>query len=355
MLAVRKIDSGSAPSLCEVPAPQPKEGELLLDVLSVGICGSDLHVVKEDPGYEWMRNYFPRTLGHEIIGRVRSNSSAPSIAPGTVVAVRPRIECKTCLACMSDRAQHCSQRVRIGLEREGGLAEQVVVPASNCFVLPPGIDSATAALLEPLAVAVHGVHKAAIPLGGVVAVIGMGAIGLLAGQVLKAAGAGLVLAMGLESDENSGGFDAARELAMQPVRADHDGWKEYRGRCALVFLAAGGAKAFELAVALAGPRAQIVLAGLGTGPVSFDADNAVRKELQMIGTHGATNEDWLSAIAMASSEQIAGNHIISHTMRLEETPDAFKLLAQGRARKVVIAADDVTRRSIQEAGGEGGA
>jgi L-iditol 2-dehydrogenase len=133
------------------------------------------------------------TLGHEFAGTIEATGPGVTLAAGTLIACDPNIACGTCPACLTGRVNLCEALVAIGVHRDGGLADRVVIPAHRAFPLPPGLDPAHGALAEPLSCTLHGVDLAAPGPGQRVTVIGGGVIGLLAVQLAKAAGADVLL------------------------------------------------------------------------------------------------------------------------------------------------------------------
>ncbi len=169
----------------EIPSPEPGPGEVLLDVIACGICGSDLEGYMGTPGMA-ARRVPPLLLGHEFVGRVRQG---PQEWVGRVVAVYPLVTCNACRYCRSGRQHLCPRRELIGLHRPGAFAEQVVVPLDRLFPLLDGIPPWRGALAEPLAVAWHALTLAGPLLGQEVCVVGGGAIGFLCAWLARRSGA----------------------------------------------------------------------------------------------------------------------------------------------------------------------
>lgn len=143
----------------EVPDPAPSGGELVIRVAACGVCGSD---IKAQP-------YMPAgmVMGHELGGEVVSvGAGVKDHLVGSTVAVLPVISCGTCPACAAGTVAHCAQTRYLGMGPDrGGFAEFAAVPARHSFVLPNGLPAAYAALVEPFAVGLHGVHTAALTEG----------------------------------------------------------------------------------------------------------------------------------------------------------------------------------------------
>jgi len=180
-----------------VADPEPGPGEVVLEVARNGICGSDLHTyVGAKAGGATM--HVPGVvLGHEFSGIVRSlGADVDDLSVGTAVAVAPIEYCGECYACAHGWPNMCRKLAIYGGYRRplhGGLAPYVAVSRRSVFEVPAGLDVNTAALAEPVAVAVHAVRRAPRTLGASVMVLGAGPIGLAVLQSVRAAGAGLVM------------------------------------------------------------------------------------------------------------------------------------------------------------------
>lgn len=161
--------------LDDVEPPSAREGESILDVAFAGVCGSDLPKLREPSAFELPTTWRP---GHEIVG----------VDPGgTVVAVDPLIPCEVCQHCADGDTHLCGALVRIGWDRPGGFASQVVVPNAN--VHPIGdLPSLVAVLADPMAVAVHGIRCSGLGDAKTIAVIGAGTVGLLTAVYARSLG-----------------------------------------------------------------------------------------------------------------------------------------------------------------------
>jgi threonine 3-dehydrogenase len=334
MRAIAKERPEPGVSIVTRPEPVPGPGEVLVAVDGTGICGSDLHAYEWVPEYAWLAPHLPTVLGHEIGGRV-VDANGLDVAVGVPVAVRPAVTCGRCVACQRGVSQRCPYRVRIGLERDGGLAPFVVAPVENVYALPADAG-ALAPLVEPLTVAVHAAKRLTLRPGAPVAIVGAGAIGLLLVEVLQAYGAGEVVLVGLASDEAGGGLAVARSLGAVAVVAGSHEARALAGTREGVIVAAGAPAAVLDAIGLADRGADVVVLGLGIGTTPIDVDQAVRREISVVGAFGAVPPDWLDAIDLIAARRVTAAGIISHDVDLEDGEEAFALLAGAHARKVVI-------------------
>ncbi len=188
MKAVRLEAVGDI-SVRDVEVPEPGPDDLLVQVEACGICGTDRHLLHgEFPSAP------PVTLGHEFCGIVvKVGSAVHGIKPGTRVTGDPNISCGRCPQCQAGRVNLCRNLRAIGIHRDGGFAEYVLVPQRQAFEIPLGLDPVHGAFCEPLACCLHGIDMAGIRAGSTVVVLGGGVIGLLTVQLARLAGATTVI------------------------------------------------------------------------------------------------------------------------------------------------------------------
>ncbi|QRY69058.1 zinc-dependent alcohol dehydrogenase family protein [Ensifer sp. PDNC004] len=175
--------------VAEVPKPLPGPDDLLVRVEACGICGTDRHLLHgEFPSSP------PVTLGHEFCGIVEAVGSGVSdIAIGARITGDPNIACGTCPQCSAGRINLCRNLRAIGIHRDGGFAEYVVMPRKQAHEIPLSLDPVHGAFCEPLACCLHGVDMAGIRAGSSVVVLGGGVIGLLVVQLVRLAGTTTVI------------------------------------------------------------------------------------------------------------------------------------------------------------------
>ncbi|MER8365342.1 zinc-dependent alcohol dehydrogenase family protein [Mesorhizobium sp. M1348] len=188
MKAVRLERVGGL-AVCEVEKPTAGPGELLVRIEACGVCGTDRHLFHgEFPCTP------PVTLGHEFSGIVEAIGPAVSgFSVGDRVTGDPNIACGRCAHCQAGRVNLCGNLRAIGIHRDGGFAEYLVLPQKQAFVLPGNLAPTHGAFCEPLGCCLHGVDLAAIKPGSSVAVLGGGVIGLLTVQLAKLAGATTII------------------------------------------------------------------------------------------------------------------------------------------------------------------
>ena len=188
MQAVR-LESIGQIALRDVARPAPGPGELLVRVEAAGVCGSDRHFFHGD-----FPCAPPVTLGHEFCGIVEDlGSGVRDFRRGMRITGDPNIACRRCAACHAGQPHLCVGLTAIGLHRDGGFAEHVVVPETQAHALPQTLDPTHGAFCEPLACCLHAVDLAGIGPGATVVILGGGVIGLLTVQLARLAGATCVV------------------------------------------------------------------------------------------------------------------------------------------------------------------
>src|SRR5581483_6154889 len=265
-------------ALATVPTPTPGPTDAVVRVKATGLCGTDYRIWT---GERPVR--YPRVMGHEVIGTVAAvGSEVRHLTIGQVVAVEPNYSCGTCPLCREGNRNLCLARVAVGIDVDGGFAEQATVPARCCWPAPAGVAEDTLLMVEPLAVVVRAIGRGAPQAGESAAVLGLGSLGLLAVQALRARGV-RVLAVA-RSPRRLG---LARELgaeaaALSGAGEDVGAARALSGRegVDLVIETAGTAAAVEQATNLCRPGGRVVLTGLPHEPSSLNFFWVVRRELQ---------------------------------------------------------------------------
>jgi len=317
----------------DVPIPQVGRGEILLRVSWCGICGTDVEEYRDGPvvipvvhpnGITGQQA--PITLGHEFAGEVvEVGPGVEDLAVGDRVVPEICLFCGGCFYCRHHQYALCVSWAAIGLHGDGGLAEFVKVPARMCVQLPDEIGDDEAALIETTEVAVRAVRKARVGLGDRVAIVGDGAVGLIALQVARAAGATTALLVGhraarLELGRRLGA-DAAidsRDPAWQEAVRDLTG-----GLGVDVAIECGG-RAAAIADSIAATRkgGTIVLLAVIGVPIPVNTWPIVEGERTIIGSvQHHFDEDLPVAVSLLASGRVNVRPLISRRIPLERVVD----------------------------------
>ncbi|MGG7510692.1 zinc-dependent alcohol dehydrogenase [Plantibacter sp. YIM 135249] len=320
------------------PDPAPGTGEVLIDVIATGICGSDLHGYTGENG----RRVPGQVMGHETVGRV-SRIGADVVSPpsvGDIVTIDPVIGCGTCPACLDPADELCPNRRVIGVDPliVAAFAEQIVVPSRNVVVLPKEMPVDLGALVEPLSVGFRAASRGDVTAGSAVLVIGGGPIGQaaalgarrLGGRVvvseISPSRAALVMRLGFAVVNPAEQDLAAAVEATLGRRPD------------VVIDAVALSSTLGQALAVSAPGATVVLVGMGAPAVELDAYRISTEERTVIGSFCYTAEQFRSTAAWVADNASSLEPLIDGSVSLHAAPRAFADLADGSstASKILV-------------------
>lgn len=316
--------------------PDPGPGDALIRVGAVGLCGSDRHWVV-DGGIGDAVLEAPLVLGHEFAGVVEGGSLR-----GRRVAVDPAVSCGTCEPCTSGRENLCLRVVFAGHGRtDGALREFLAWPEASLYPISDDLDDRVGAMVEPLAVAIHGVDLGRVNEGATVGVVGCGPIGLLVVALARAAGASLIVATDPSPQRRAAATDlgASRVIEATGTLDDGDAVLAATGGRGLdvVFEVAGEAAAVECAVTAARPGARVILLGIPADDrTTFAASVARRKGLTLKLTRRSTHDTFRRAVRLAEAGSIDLGGMVTLQVPLREGSRAFEALVRRDGIKTII-------------------
>ncbi len=340
MIAIRKLARGKGHvEVQEVPEPKPRANEVVIGVDSAGICGTDLHIYLDEFPTEP-----PVTLGHEFAGvvtevgsDVREWSLGDRVTSSTYFST-----CGKCDYCRCGRPNLCLDRRSIGSRRDGAFAERVVVPAANLFRLPDSLDFESAAMTEPLACTIHGVlDRSKVEPADNVVISGPGPIGLLALQLVRAAGArAIVLGTSADSARLSIAAGLGADATINVDTTDdllalvEDLFGIYGADVGIE--CSGAAPAAQTILSLLRRGARFCQMGLYGKPIPFDQDQVCYKELTVTGTNASSVASWPRALKLLTDRRINVNAMISHRYPLTAWPDALSVAESKQGLKILL-------------------
>lgn len=316
--------------------PSIKEGEVLIKVKTVGICGTDLMIYKG----EFPRSRPPLIPGHEFAGEVVATKDIQSnLKIGDRVVVNPLIFCGRCIACRMGFPHVCTKLKLIGVDVDGSFAEFVKASWEKVYRIPSDFPFQTAALGEPTAVALHAVKSSACAVGDSVVVLGAGPIGLLVAMIAKIAGASKVIVTEVLKYR----FKLAEELGFCVIDSSRDDVGEKIRRMTknrgvdIVFDTAAVPQTASQLTSLIRPRGQIIVVGLCKQPATIDLLNIIFKEGHLQGSRVYSEMDFEKAVELVTSGKLKIDPLITHRLNLKEINEGIKLLEKGKdVMKVVI-------------------
>ncbi len=314
----------------ETDRPSIGPREVLLRVKNCGICGTDVHLFKGEPGSAAVT--FPVILGHELSGIVEETGEAvTTLKKGDRVTVDPNLSCGRCAQCRRGQIHLCSHLQAVGVTRNGGMAEFVAVPETNCHLLPDSVSFEEGALVEPLGCVLHGVHQLRLTFGQSVLILGGGFIGMLFLQVLRQyVPSRIVVSEPAEAKHaliRSFGADEVINPLTAPLRETFD----------IVIECVGKRETMETAVRTAGKGGQVLLFGVSSPETEIRVSpyEIFSKELTIKGSF-INPHTHPEAIELIRKGVVNLSPLINHRIGLSEVPDVLGRYASLGASKVMI-------------------
>ena len=312
----------------DLPEPEPPAGELVIQVMASGICGTDIHIFRG----EYLGDY-PVIPGHEFAGLVtRTGSGVTRFKVGDRVAVEPNIACDNCYNCLNNRQNFCLNWQAVGVSRPGGMAQYVSVPEKAVFDIGD-LPFEQGAFMEPLSCVLHGLERTAIDLADRVAVLGAGPIGCLILQVARLQGSTeitvvernksrLELAASTGADVCLGSLDELRRDYYDVV-IDATGVIAVLER-SLDFVRFGG-KLLWFGVPPSGKK------------MTLEPFTVFRKGLTVLSSFTSIRNSY-QALGLLKSGRLSTRELVSHQLSLEQLQTGIEMIEQGRenVRKVLI-------------------
>lgn len=318
----------------DITDPRPPEtGKVLVQILSVGVCGSDLHLYQTGMIGN-LKVEEPHILGHEFSARIievgegARSETGEALSPGMRVAVDPHVACGHCEQCREGHPNLCPEHFFYGVPpTNGALCEHMIVRAANCFPVPDVLSDDAVALLEPLGVGIHAVDLGKIRLGDTVAVIGCGPIGALIARLVLLSGAARVFAFDLLQWR----AQAARNWGAEAYRVKDDEAvrilsRETAGRGAdVVFEAAWSDHSVRQSAEMARPGGRLVIVGISDDDKLSMGHSEARRKGLTIRMARRMKHTYPRAIALASGPdpKLDLDDMVTDTYPLEEVAQGF--------------------------------
>jgi 2-desacetyl-2-hydroxyethyl bacteriochlorophyllide A dehydrogenase len=325
------ITGPEAVEVAEVPDPTPADGEVVIEVIGCGICGTDVHLVEGSlPNIS-----YPLVPGHEFYGRVVAAArDGAGPAEGALVAVDPNLPCGLCGPCRAGRSNLCENYAALGVTMAGACATYVAAPSWVCYVLPDGFRLDAAALIEPMSCVIHGIDRLPTqPRSARWLVYGAGTVGMLMADAASAQTDEQVCVV----ETNPERRDRASSLGFRAVASadeldapSFDTVIDCTGAVpaisdALGRVANGGAM---LMFGVASPGATVELA-------PYDI---YRREITIVGSMAVLDSFDRAIDALAARPEVAAG-LVTHRMPLASYPAALDVFRTGRSGKVEIVCD----------------
>ena len=305
----------------DMKAPTLNQGEVLIQIKRVGICGTDLHAyMGNQPFFQ-----YPRVLGHELSGEIEEVSQEiTDLKAGDRVAVIPYMHCGKCDACLSGKTNCCETLQVLGVHADGGMCEKLVVPKEH-VIKTNHLSLDHAALIEPLAIGAHAVNRAQVNEGDQVLVVGAGPIGLGVMAFAKRKGAVVTV---LDVNEERLAFCQKWAKVDQTICSSEPTESELRETIgtmpAVVFDATGNVHSMTQAFDYVGFGGKLVYVGLVKQELTFNDPDFHKKELTLLGSRNAAKKDFEDVADLLASAQYDMDAYISHRCEFDQLIDTFE-------------------------------
>ena len=323
----------------EIENPIPAAGEVVVKIMRIGVCGSDIHV--------WHGKHpftsYPVTQGHEVSGEITAlGEGVTGLSVGQKVTIQPQVVCGKCYPCRHGKYNLCEELKVMGFQTTGVASECFAVDAAKVTPLPESMSFDEGAMIEPLAVAVHAVRKFGDMQGMRVAVLGAGPIGILVAQAAKGLGAESVLItdvsdVRLEKAKECGvdfcvntksvNFGAALVEAFGPDKAD------------VIYDCAGNDVTMGQAIQYARKGSTIILVAVFAGLAKVDLAVLNDHELDLNTTMMYRNEDYLEAIELVRAEKVHLKPLISKHFAFCDYAEAYRYIDANRETTMKVLID----------------
>lgn len=338
MKALAKLKAEPGIWLTDVPIPTVGPNDVLVKITKASICGTDVHIYNWD---EWAQEVIPVPLiiGHEFVGEIAElGDEVKSFKIGDRVSGENHVACDYCRNCRAGRRHICRKNESIGVNRQGCLAEYLLIPSVNVYAIPTDISDSIAAILNPLGNAVHTGLAFSLP-GEDVIITGAGPIGMMTVAVARHAGARHIVItdvndyrlemakkMGASLAINTTKTNLTEAMATLGMREGFDVGLEVSGHTV----------AFNEMLDAMNHGGKIALLGFLPQTTQINWNNIILKGLELKGIYGREMfETWYKMICMLQSG-LDVSPVITHEFTLDQYEDAFAVMRSGKGGKVII-------------------
>lgn len=322
----------------DVPIPEIKPDEVLVKIMKIGVCGSDIHVFHGKHPY----TAYPVVQGHEVSGIVEKTGGAVANSRvGDTVTIQPQVVCGQCYPCQHGNYHICDNLKVMGFQTTGAASEYVAVNAAKILKLPDTMSLDEGAMVEPAAVAVHALSRGGDVKDKNILVLGAGPIGNLVAQTAKGQGAKSVMITDLSEYR----LDVAKQCGIDYCintkerdlgQAVTDAFGE--DKADLILECVGVSVTMEQAIKNARKGTDIIVVGVFGDPALVDLGLVQDRELRLIGTLMYQERDYCQAIELIEQGKIALKPLITNHFEFKEYSEAYTYIEEKKdnAMKVII-------------------
>ncbi len=322
------IDKPYEVEIRDVPMPHVGEGEALLRVLYVGICGAD---VASYTGNQPFTTY-PRIPGHEFSAEIiEIPENDKGLKKGDIVTCNPYFNCGKCYSCERGHVNCCTDNRTMGVQRDGAFCEYISMPVERIYP-GMGLTAQELALIEPFSISRHAISRAVIHQTDSVLIVGAGPIGLFALLAAKQFAGKIAVADVLNNRLDlamSYGADGVVNTATEDIAKFTEEFTDGRGFDVCIE-ACGRPETFLMCIDEAAYAANIILIGNGKRETTFLHSIILKKELNIFGSRNAMKQDFLDNIELAASGKVDLMKMVSGVYEMDKAAEAFDALAHNK-------------------------
>lgn len=322
----------------EVPVPEPTENQVLVKIMKIGVCGSDIHVYHGEHPF----TSYPVTQGHEVSGEIaKIGSRVQGLKVGQKVTIQPQVVCGECYPCRHGKYNLCEDLKVMGFQTTGVASHYFAVDASKVTPLPEEMSFDEGAMIEPLAVAVHAVNRAGDVKGAKIAVLGAGPIGILVAQAVKGLGADCVMITDVSDLRLKKAKECGVDFCVNTKEQDFgEAMVENFGpdKADVIYDCAGNNITMGQAIRYARKGSTIILVAVFAGEAKIDLAVLNDHELDLNTSMMYRNEDYLEAIRLVNEKKVLLLPLISGHFAFQDYLKAYQYIDENRetTMKVII-------------------
>ena len=310
-------------TIVDVTSPTLKPGWVRVGIRHIGICGTDYHIFEGTHPFL----QYPRIMGHELSGVVLDANGA-DFAPGAPVVINPYLNCGSCPACLEGKPNCCETLSVIGVHSDGGMTEEVVLPAGNLYPAD-GLSLTQAAMVEFLAIGAHAVWRTELKQGWRVLVVGGGPIGLGVAYFAKIAGCDVTVVDAAEDKVTAVADMGFHSFHVRDMESD--GFKSIkRSGFDAVFDATGSIKVMNASLMHVRNGGAYTLVGVIQGDLVWPDPEVHRRELTIRASRNATRRDFDHVMDSIRKGLVPTDKLLTHTMSFDQVPTELPRLVHER-------------------------
>lgn len=322
----------------EVPVPEITDGQVLIKIMKIGVCGSDIHVYHGEHPF----TSYPVTQGHEVSGEITGiGKNVSGFTVGQKVTIQPQVVCGKCHPCTHGKYNLCEELKVMGFQTTGTASEYFAVDAAKVTALPENMSYDEGAMIEPLAVAVHAVRRAGDVKGMKIAVLGAGPIGILVAQTAKGMGAESVMITDVSGLRLKKAAECGIDFCINTKEKDFgEAMVEHFGpdKADVIYDCAGNNITMGQAIKYARKGSTIILVAVFAGMAQIDLAVLNDHELDLNTSMMYRNEDYIEAIQLVNEGKVSLKPLISKHFAFKDYLEAYKYIDANRetTMKVII-------------------